>query len=186
MYLCMCVFSPNGQFLVTLGKHLLCSIKAPCGSGHGWTGAAVSEDHGGVFSYPWSDVHSSCSQGTAALCDSMCVYSSSVVTDCKCLCLKDLWERVERVRAVRAVPSSCGSAMSRESWRRTQGCWTTNGTCSPCGVPMPDGYSCIKWIGLIYEPLLLTERWKACIWICDFLCDLPTSYFISQSWSLDM
>lgn len=119
-------------------------------------------------------------------CVTLCVYSSSVVTDCKCLCLKDLWERVERVRAVRAVPSSCGSAMSRESWRRMQGCWTTSGTCSPCGVPMPDGYSCIKWIGLIYEPLLLTERWKACIWICDFLCDLSTSYFISQSWSLDM
>lgn len=78
IYLCMCVFSPNGQFLVTLGKHLLCSIKAPCGSGHGWTGAAVSEDH----------VESSPAHGV------MCtLHAAKAQQPCvtQCVCIRPLW-----------------------------------------------------------------------------------------------
>lgn len=81
--------------------------------------------------------------------------------------------------AVRAVPSCCGSAMSRDSWRRARGGWSSSWTRCPCSAPVPGGHSCVRCIGLICEPLLLAETWKAWIWICDFLCDLPTSYFIS-------
>lgn len=167
--------------LVTPGKHHLCNIKAPCPSGHGWTGAAVSEDHGGV-SCPWSDVHSSYSQGTAALCD-VCVCVHPLVTECKSCVWRPLGGRWSELWAVRAAPSSCASAMSGDSWRKVQGCCTSSWTCSPCGVPVPDGHSCVKCLGLVYEPLLLTER---LVWICDFVCGLLMSYLISQSWSLSM
>lgn len=149
----------------------------------------VSEVRGGVFSCPLTDMHFLYSQHTAAaLRDSACVRSSRVVTKCQCLCLKDPWERVEWVTGRQINSSQLWPALGREQGLLEK----VVVMAGPPAVSIlveslwPDGRRCIKRIGLTCEPWLVTERWTACIWISDFLCDLTTSYFISQSWSLHM
>lgn len=138
--------------------------------------------HGGVFSCPLTAMHFSYSQHAAALGDPTRACSSCVVTKCKGLCLKDLWERVEWATGCQSDSSQLRPVLGHE-----QGLLEKSGAMAgpPAGSALlveslwPDGDRCVRCTGLTYGPRLLTERWKACIWISDFLCDLPTSYFIS-------
>lgn len=121
----LCVFSPNRWFLVTLGKHLLQSIKPPCVLALlGWCAACSAlslRSAVGSSPAPWLTC-TFCTANTQQLsCVTQCAYGHPVwwlnVSACVWRTLGRGWSEL---RAVRSILPSCGLplAMSRDSWRR--------------------------------------------------------------------